>query len=152
VCLPPSSFVNAYICALNFLCGVIDPGALIPDPSLPHPSLSPATKHPTLSPACAWSNIFRNISTPVTTVFRVSPKPTISTSSPTFTVPRSTLPVTTVPRPSDRKYVLYRQQKRLVYLPHRLRYKLVHRLHQLPNRPSPLRPQGPPMPSAHYPL
>ena len=52
-----------------------------------------------LSPACAWSRSFRNISTPVTTVFRVSPKPTISISSPTFTTPRSTRPVTTVPRP-----------------------------------------------------
>ena len=32
-------------------------------------------------------------------VFCVSLKPTISTSSPTFTMPRSTRPVTTVPRP-----------------------------------------------------
>ncbi len=36
---------------------------------------------------------------PVTTVFWVSRSPTISTSSPTFTMPCSTLPVTTVPRP-----------------------------------------------------
>jgi hypothetical protein len=42
----------------------------------------------------------RNISTPVTTLFFVcSCIPTISISSPTFTIPRSTRPVTTVPRP-----------------------------------------------------
>ncbi len=53
-----------------------------------------------LSPAWAISIIFRNISTPVTTVLRgFSVNPTISTSSPTLTVPRSTLPVATVPRP-----------------------------------------------------
>jgi len=44
-----------------------------------------------------------NISTPVTTVLRVSRKPTISTSSPTFTFPRSMRPVTTVPRPEIEK-------------------------------------------------
>jgi hypothetical protein len=41
----------------------------------------------------------RNISTPVTVVFTVAFRPTISISSPTFTMPRSTRPVTTVPRP-----------------------------------------------------
>ena len=41
-----------------------------------------------------------NISTPVTTVsFVASVSPTISTVSPTFSVPLSTLPVATVPRP-----------------------------------------------------
>ena len=40
-----------------------------------------------------------NISTPVTTFFCVSRTPTISISSPTFTFPCSTRPVTTVPRP-----------------------------------------------------
>ncbi|OAQ19774.1 hypothetical protein TDIS_2134 [Thermosulfurimonas dismutans] len=39
---------------------------------------------------------------------------------------------------TDRKYVLDRHQKRLVYLPLRLRYVLVHRLHQLPYRTTPL--------------
>ena len=53
-----------------------------------------------MSPACPSSNSFRNISTPVTTDFRVvACIPTISISSPTFTMPRSTRPVTTVPRP-----------------------------------------------------
>ena len=53
-----------------------------------------------MSPACPSSSSLRNISTPVTTVFRVaSCIPTISISSPTFTIPRSTRPVTTVPRP-----------------------------------------------------
>jgi len=54
---------------------------------------------PILSPAWPASRSLRNISTPVTTFFIVSRKPTISISSPTFTIPRSTRPVTTVPRP-----------------------------------------------------
>ena len=52
-----------------------------------------------LSPACPSSRSFLNISTPVHTVLSVGFKPTISSSSPTFTIPRSTRPVTTVPRP-----------------------------------------------------
>ena len=44
-----------------------------------------------------------NISTPVTTFLTVSLKPTISISSPTLTTPRSTRPVTTVPRPEIEK-------------------------------------------------
>ena len=46
------------------------------------------------------SSSLRNISTPVTTVFCVGRRPTISTSSPTLTLPRSTRPVATVPRPA----------------------------------------------------
>ena len=45
------------------------------------------------------SSSFLNISTPVTTVLRVSLKPTISISSPTLQMPCSIRPVTTVPRP-----------------------------------------------------
>ena len=54
---------------------------------------------PTLSPAWPWSSSLRNISTPVQVVFCVARMPTISISSPTLTTPRSTRPVTTVPRP-----------------------------------------------------
>src|SRR3989442_1114160 len=60
---------------------------------------TPRRRRPTLSPACPSSNSFRNISTPVTTVFLSVPNPTISTSSCTFTFPRSIRPVATVPRP-----------------------------------------------------
>src|SRR3989441_1396323 len=59
----------------------------------------PRKRRPTLSPAWPSSNSLRNISTPVTTVFLSVPKPTISTSSPTLILPRSILPVATVPRP-----------------------------------------------------
>ena len=52
-----------------------------------------------LSPARPSSSSLRNISTPVQTVLVVVLMPTISTSSPTLTMPRSTRPVTTVPRP-----------------------------------------------------
>ena len=41
----------------------------------------------------------RQVGVPKLVVFFVSPKPTNSTSSPTLTIPRSTLPVATVPRP-----------------------------------------------------
>jgi hypothetical protein len=49
--------------------------------------------------ASPWSSSLRNISTPVTTDFLASRMPTISISSPTLTMPRSTRPVATVPRP-----------------------------------------------------
>ena len=52
-----------------------------------------------MSPASPWSSSFLNISTPVTTTLRVAWTPTISTSSPTLTTPRSMRPVATVPRP-----------------------------------------------------
>src|SRR5581483_7998100 len=54
---------------------------------------------PTLSPAWPSSRSLRNISTPVHTVLVVGRMPTISISSPTLMMPRSTRPVTTVPRP-----------------------------------------------------
>src|SRR5205809_989536 len=60
---------------------------------------TPRNRSPTLSPACPSSNSLRNISTPVTTTFLSVPNPTISTSSPTFTFPRSIRPVATVPLP-----------------------------------------------------
>ena len=52
-----------------------------------------------MSPAWAKSRDFLNISIPVTTVFLVGLRPTISTSSLSCNLPRSTRPVTTVPRP-----------------------------------------------------
>ena len=58
---------------------------------------------PTLSPAWPWSRSFLNISTPVQVVFWVGVMPTISISSPTLMTPRSTRPVTTVPRPEMEK-------------------------------------------------
>ena len=61
--------------------------------------LVPRSSMPTLSPAWPWSSSLRNISTPVQVVFCVGVMPTISISSPTLTTPRSTRPVTTVPRP-----------------------------------------------------
>ena len=61
---------------------------------------TPLNNAPILSPACAWSNNFLNISTPVTTTFLgASVNPTNSTSSCTFNTPLSTLPVATVPLP-----------------------------------------------------
>ena len=60
----------------------------------------PRNSTPTLSPAVALSSSLRNISMSVATVLRVSLMPTISTSDMRSSTPRSTRPVTTVPRPS----------------------------------------------------
>ena len=82
-----------------------------------------------LSPATPSSRSFRNISTPVTTFLVVGLNPTISISSPTFTFPRSTRPVTTVPRPENREDVFNRHQKRLVHFALRQRHIRVQRFH-----------------------
>ena len=68
------------------------------------PSLStPLNNAPILSPASPLSSSFLNISTPVQVDLDVSLIPIISISSPTLITPRSTLPVTTVPRPEIEK-------------------------------------------------
>src|SRR4030067_836712 len=60
----------------------------------------PRSRMPALSPACTWSSSLWNISVPVITELMLfSRSPTISTGSPFLATPRSTLPVTTVPRP-----------------------------------------------------
>src|SRR4051812_44752819 len=84
---------------MNTVCGVIEPGFAKTWPRSSSSRFVPRNKTPILSPASPWSNSLRNISTPVATVFAVGRKPTISTSSPTLTMPRSTRPVATVPRP-----------------------------------------------------
>ena len=82
------------------MCGLIDPGFASTCPRSTSSLSIPRSSAPTLSPACPSSSSLRNISTPVTTLFRAaSCIPTISISSPTFTIPRSIRPVTTVPRP-----------------------------------------------------
>src|SRR4030095_15191077 len=55
--------------------------------------------HVVLPPPCPSSTSFRNTPPPVPTVLLVGLIPTISHSSPVFTIPCSTRPVTTVPRP-----------------------------------------------------
>ncbi|VYU17458.1 Uncharacterised protein [Finegoldia magna] len=100
MCLPPSSFVNTYTSASNFVCGWIVPGAANTCPLSMSSLCTPLSNAPMLSPASASSSCFLNISTPVTTTVLFSVvSPTISTLSPTFTFPLSTLPVATVPRP-----------------------------------------------------
>lgn len=75
----------------------------------------PRSKTPTPDrPARPSSSVLRNISTPVHTVLKVGRIPMISTSSPVLTIPRSTRPVTTVPRPEIVKDVADRHQERLL--------------------------------------
>ncbi len=88
-----------YTSASNFVCGVTEPGLQITMPRSTSSFFMPRSRRPTLSPAWPSSRIFRNISTPVHTVFCVSRMPTSSTLSPVCTTPRSIRPVATVPRP-----------------------------------------------------
>src|SRR5207244_11883443 len=98
-CRPPPSVVSTYTSLSNCVCGVIDFDFANTIPRSTSCFSTPRSSNPTLSPACPSSRSLRNISTPVTTVFLSVPNPTISTSSPTFTFPRSIRPVATVPRP-----------------------------------------------------
>src|SRR6266550_1341651 len=109
-----------YASALNFVCGVIEPGAASTWPRSTSSRFVPRSSAPMLSPASPSSSSLRNISTPVTTVFVVGRRPTISISSPTFTLPRST-----------REHGLDWHQERLVQRPLRRRNVRVQRLHQL---------------------
>ncbi|MDT4883850.1 hypothetical protein FQZ97_1199310 [compost metagenome] len=52
-----------------------------------------------MSPAWTSSSVLPNVSNPVATLATVGPSPTTSTASPARSEPRSTAPVTTVPRP-----------------------------------------------------
>ena len=74
---------------MNFVCGVIDPGAARTWPRSTSSRPVPRSSAPMLSPASPESNNLRNISTPVQTVFVVSRIPTISISSPTLINPRA---------------------------------------------------------------
>jgi hypothetical protein len=96
--------------------------------------LVPRRSAPMLSPALPSSSSLRNISTPVTTVLTVSLNPTISTSSPTLMIPRSTRPVTTVPRPEIVNTSSTGIEERLVDLALGLRDERIQRVHQLHHR------------------
>src|SRR4029077_5882172 len=138
VCRPPSSLPSTYTSALNFLKGLMDPGLASTWPRCTSSLSMPRSKAPMLSPARPSSNSFRDISTPVTTDFFVSACiPTISISSPTFTIPLSPRPPPGLvpfpplhdppprpprprrPPPRDRENVLDRHQERLVHRPRR---------------------------------
>ena len=59
-------------CAVNFLCGVIEPGLHSTWPRSTSSRFTPRSSRPTLSPAWPWSSSLRNISTPVIVVLTVS--------------------------------------------------------------------------------
>src|SRR5213082_2430130 len=122
-----------YASALNFLCGLTEPGLHRTCPRSTASLSMPHSRQPTLSPATPSSRSLRNISTPVTTDFLVSRKPTISTSSPTLILPRSIRPVTTVPRPEIENTSSI-GIKRLVDRPLRQRHRGVDRLVQPQHR------------------
>src|SRR5579872_2652255 len=134
-----------YTSAMNFVCGWIDPGFASTIPRSISSFSTPRSSTPMLSPATASSSTFRNISSPVATVFFACGRnPTISTSSPTFSPPRPPPPPPPLhpprrhrPPPRDREDVLHAHQKRLVHVPLRRRNVRVHRVHQLPDAPRP---------------
>ena len=120
--------------ALNFVWGVMLPGLARTCPRSTSSFLVPRRSTPTLSPAWPWSKILRNISTEVATVLAVGRKPTISTSSPGLTIPRSTRPVTTVPRPEMEKTSSTGMRKGLSSVADRLRDVGVAGIEQLKDR------------------
>ena len=89
---------SAYSLALNFVCGVIEPGLPEPDRAQHLHARRRAAEQPTLSPASPGPAACGTSQRPCTSSSRVL-MPTISTLVADFTMPRSTRPVTTVPRP-----------------------------------------------------
>ena len=85
--------------AANLWCGARLPGRATTWPRRTWWRRTPRSSSAALSPASARSIGLPNVSTPVTTAVSPVPSPTTSTVSPARTVPRSTAPVTTVPRP-----------------------------------------------------
>src|SRR6202035_5862449 len=89
----------------------------------------PRSSRPALSPARPSSNCFLNISTSVTTVLRVSRKPTISTFAHLYLAALdSSGHNRTAAR--DREDIFNRHQERLVQFARRLRHALVPPPHQ----------------------
>jgi hypothetical protein len=84
----------------------------------------------------------------VHTVFSVAFNPTISISSPTFTMPRSMRPVTTVPRPDIENTSSTGIRKRSVQRSLGLRDELSSASASLKIAPSPISDLSPPSPSA----
>ena len=84
-----------------------------------------------LSPAWPWSRSFRNISTPVQTVFWVSRRPTISTSSLDLHHPALHPAGDHRPAAGDGEDVLHGHEEGLVDLPLRGGEVAVHGLHEL---------------------
>ena len=115
-----------YTSASNFVCGVIVPGLRQHLSTLHLVSLGAAQQHALRClPLRPSSSSLRNISTPVhTSSSCVSLIPTISTSSPTLHQSRAQHdPSPPCRGPTDRKHILNRHQKRLIYrVTLRLRY------------------------------
>src|SRR4030095_5952585 len=66
-CRPPSSLFRIYASALNFLCGLTDPGLHRTCPRSTASLSMPRSRQPTLSPATPSSRSLPNISTPLPT-------------------------------------------------------------------------------------
>src|SRR5260370_10594709 len=106
-------------------------------PRSPSSLAVPRNSSPALSPARPSSSCFLNISTPVTTVLRVSRKPTISTSS-HFHLAALDTPGDYGSPPLDGEDGFDRHQERLVCIARRQRDILVDRRHQLVDLAFPL--------------
>ncbi len=121
VCLPPSSFFNAYICALNFVCGVIVPGFANTIPRSTSSLSVPLNNIPTLSPAYPFIQYLPKHLYP-----RHHSLPRLTKSYDLYLLSYLHLPSLhparhNRPASAYRKNVLYRHQKRLIHQSHRLR-------------------------------
>lgn len=97
---PPSAAERTYTRAEKRRCGVTLSGAATTWPRRTASRGTPRSSNATLSPASASDIGLPKVSRPVTTVPCVpDPAPSTCTRSPTRIRPRSTAPVTTVPRP-----------------------------------------------------
>ena len=99
----------------------------------------PRSRRPALSPARPSSSCFLNISTPVTTVLRVSRKPTISHVLAHLHLAALDTARNHRAAARDREDVFDRHQERQVDRARRQRNVRVHRLHQLVDLRFPLR-------------
>jgi hypothetical protein len=90
--------VRIYASALNFVCGVIDPGLATTCPRSTSSRLTPRSNTPMLSPASLVQKLAEHLNARANRLHRVLDADDLDSSF-TLTIPRSTRPVTTVPRP-----------------------------------------------------
>ncbi len=84
---------------MNLVCGLTEPGLQSTWAALDFLALGAAQQRADVVAGLALIEQLAEHFDAVTTVLTVGLMPTISTSSPTLTTPRSTRPVQTVPRP-----------------------------------------------------
>jgi hypothetical protein len=122
---------------LNFLCGfTLNPACTEPGRAQPLALLVHAAQQQAhvVAGLARVQQLAEHLHARAHRLLTLLPMPTISSSSPTFTTPRSIRPVTTVPRPEIENTSSTGIRNGLSDRTLGLRDVLVHRLHQLENR------------------